>query len=78
MDTSDNGPEIMKTHYDPEVDILYIKLRKGPVHDSEELANDVRVEYNRDRKIIALEISNARRNIASVLAKSIAEQIPAS
>lgn len=65
----------MKVHYDPEVDILYIKVGKGPIHDSEEVDQDLRLEYNRDKKIVALEILNARRNVASVLAKSIAEQM---
>ncbi|MEM3079440.1 MAG: DUF2283 domain-containing protein [Thermoproteota archaeon] len=36
----------LRINYDAEEDILYIIIREGPIADSKELDEDVRVEYN--------------------------------
>lgn len=61
----------IKMWYDEEVDILYLLLKKGEAVDSEELEENIRVEYNEKGEIIGLEI----RNISKYLAKSIAEKL---
>ena len=61
----------VKMWYDEEVDILYISLKEEEAVDSEEIEDDIRVEYNKDGGIVGIEISN----ISRYLAKSIAEKL---
>lgn len=58
----------MKANYDRENDILYVIVREGPAYDSEELDDDVRIEYDKNGKIIGVEILDASRNIGRVMA----------
>lgn len=67
----------MRVRYDAEVDILYITTGKGPVADSEEICEDVRLERNKNGKIVAIEIMNARRSVGRALAQTIAQRIRA-
>ncbi len=67
----------MRAHYDPEVDILYLTIRRGPIIDSDELDEDVRLEYDQKGGIIGIEISNARKNLARPLSATIARQLKA-
>lgn len=54
-------------HYDPQVDALYIAMRKGPENEFVEVAPGVHVELNRKREIIGVEILNASQFLKSVL-----------
>ena len=65
----------MRVWYDQEVDILYISLGSGPAVDSEELDQDVRVEYGEEGKIIGIEVMNARSNLFGVVANEIAGKL---
>ena len=67
----------MKANYDRENDILYVIVRDGPTFDSEELDDDVRIEYDRKGKIIGVEILDASRNIGRVMAQEIAQRVKA-
>ena len=67
----------MKTTYDEETDILYVVVREGAASDSEELGDDIRVEYDGKGKIVGIEIQNARRNIGKPMAQEIAQQVKA-
>ncbi len=67
----------MKVHYDPDVDILYLIIRGGPIVDSKEVDEDVRVEFGRNGSIVGIEVSNARRNLARPLSEQIAKQLKA-
>lgn len=67
----------MKVNYDPEEDILYIVVKEGPVFDSEEIDEDIRLEYDEGGDVAGLEIMNARRNLAKTLAQEIAKEIKA-
>ncbi|HLE64589.1 MAG TPA: DUF2283 domain-containing protein [Candidatus Bathyarchaeia archaeon] len=67
----------MKAHYDPDVDILYLVIRRGPIRDSRELDEDIRVEYDKNGTIVGIEISNARKNLARPLSATIAKQLRA-
>ena len=39
----------MKVNHDPETDILYIIVKEGPVFDSKELDDEVRIEDQQRR-----------------------------
>ena len=39
----------MKVSYDTETDILYMIVKEGPIFDSKELDDDVRIEYRQRR-----------------------------
>ncbi len=67
----------MRAHYDPDVDILYLTIRRGPISDSKELDEDVRLEYDQKGAIVGIEIANARRNLARPLSATIAKQLKA-
>lgn len=65
------GKNKIKMWYDEYVDILYISLREGEGIDSEEIKENLRVEYNKKGEVIGLEISN----ISKLLAKTLAEKL---
>jgi len=55
--------------FDEETDVLYVSLRKGASVDSEEIEEDVRIEYDTQGQIIGLEISEMTGRLAKPLAK---------
>jgi len=59
------------------VDILYLTIRRGPITDSKELDEDIRLEYDQKRAIIGIEITNARKNLARPLSATTAKGIKA-
>jgi uncharacterized protein YuzE len=67
----------LKVNYDPEEDILYIVVKEGPIFDSKEIGEDIRLEYDKSGEVAGLEIMNARKNIARTLAQEIAREIKA-
>ena len=67
----------MKATYDEENDILYIVVREGPASNSEEIDDDIRVEYDKKNKIVGIEVQNARRNIGKAMAQEIAQRVKA-
>jgi uncharacterized protein YuzE len=67
----------LKVNYDSEEDVLYIVVREGRVFDSKEIDEDIRLEYDEKGEVAGIEIMNARRNIAKILAQEIAREIKA-
>lgn len=67
----------MRAHYDPEVDILYLTIRRGPINDSKELDEDVRLEFDKKGGIVGIEIANARRNLARPFLTTVAKRFKA-
>ena len=65
----------MKVTYDQESDILYLAMRPGPAYDSEEPDEDIRVEYDKKRRIVGIEVLDARKNIGKVMAQEIAQHV---
>ncbi len=53
----------MKVKYDQEVDVLTIRLSKAPVEESDQDKPGVILDYDKDGKIIGLEILNASKQI---------------
>jgi uncharacterized protein YuzE len=48
-------------NYDPEADVLALKLREGLVVDEELLDNDVVLGYDGDGKIVSVEVLDASK-----------------
>ena len=69
--------ENVKVWFDEETDILYLSLREGISVDSEEVAEDVRVEYDKQDQIIGVEIHNITKMLAKPLARQLKEAVKA-
>ena len=48
----------MNIKYDETTDSMYFKLSSEKVYESEELEDDIIVDYNENNKIVAIEILN--------------------
>lgn len=69
------GEDSVKIWYDEEVDILYLSLRKGKAVDSEEPAEGIRLEYGKNRELLALEIERARERLLKPIAQQLVQEI---
>jgi uncharacterized protein YuzE len=67
--------ENIKVWFDEDDDILYISLKKGPAVDSEEVSDNVRVEYDAHDQIIGIEIYHISKMVAKNLAKELKETL---
>jgi len=61
--------EIMKVRYDPEADILYIFIKEGKIKDTEEIDEDLFVEYDENGNIVGIEIWQAGKYVVSEILK---------
>ncbi|MEW6201328.1 MAG: DUF2283 domain-containing protein [bacterium] len=66
------GKDKVKVWFDEEVDILYISFGSGFSVHSEEVGDNVRLEYDEKGKVIGVEISDITKKLASPLAKQLA------
>jgi uncharacterized protein YuzE len=57
----------MKTIYDPETDTLTFILRKGSVKESDELKEGIIVDYDKEGRIVSIEILDASLHTAKPL-----------
>jgi uncharacterized protein YuzE len=56
--------------YDPEADVLVVKLREGAVADEELLDNDAIVGYDREGRVVYVEVLDAsKKGLISALAE---------
>ena len=69
------GKNKVKVWFDEEVDILYISFGSGFSPHSEEVENNVRLEYGKDGKVIGIEIADITRRLAKPIAKHLAEAV---
>ncbi len=67
--------ENIKVWFDEGADILYISLKKGAAIDSEEVSDNVRVEYDVHNQIIGIEIYHISKMVAKNLAKELKESL---
>jgi uncharacterized protein YuzE len=67
--------ENIKVWFDEDADILYISLKKGAAIDSEEVSDNVRVEYDVHNQIIGIEIYHISKMVAKNLAKELKESL---
>jgi uncharacterized protein YuzE len=49
----------MRIHYSRDVDALYIRLRETDIADSDEVAEDIIVDYDSNGKVVGIEIISA-------------------
>jgi uncharacterized protein YuzE len=63
----------VRISFDEESDILYLSLKEGVTVDSEEIIEDVRVEYDEDGQVIGIEIFNITKMLATALGKRLKE-----
>ena len=53
----------MKMRYDSEVDALYIRILDEKAFESEEVSEDIVVDYTKDNKVIGVEVLNASKRL---------------
>ncbi len=56
--------------------VLFV-IKEGPVFDSREIDDDLRLEYDKTGEVAGVEIMHATRNIARILTQQIAREIGA-
>ena len=59
----------MRVEYDPEADILYIRVRDKEVKDTVDLNDDVWADLDENGEIVGIEIWRARKNAISEILK---------
>jgi len=65
----------IKISFDEENDVLYLSLKPGVAVDSEEITEDIRVEYDEKGQVIGIEIFNITKMLASAVGKRIKEAL---
>lgn len=53
----------MRVEYDSKIGAMYIWLRKGTYHITEELAENVMIDLDKKGRIIGIEILDATKNL---------------
>jgi len=59
----------VKVEYDPEADILYIRIKKGQAAKTIDLGEDVWADINDTGEIIGIEIWQARKHVIREILK---------
>ena len=54
----------MNSRYDPEADILYVRLAESEIVESEEVRPGVVLDYDADGRIVAVEFQRATTHVA--------------
>lgn len=54
----------MKVIYDPETDTMSIILRNDKISESDEIKEGVIIDYNKEGKIVSIEIMDASEQVA--------------
>jgi uncharacterized protein YuzE len=65
----------IKISFDEENDVLYLLLKGGVAVDSEEIAENVRIEYDAQGQVIGIEIFDITKLLASALGKRLKETL---
>ncbi|MFO7967235.1 MAG: DUF2283 domain-containing protein [Archaeoglobaceae archaeon] len=61
----------MKVRFDPEADILYILIKEGEISDTDEIDDDLWIEYDKEGSIVGIEIWNAGEKVIMEALKKI-------
>lgn len=64
----------MRFHYDKKEDALYIRFNENPYQKSEEVQEGIIFDYDKNGKIIGIEILNASQKFPSQFRKEILKQ----
>lgn len=54
----------MKVIYDPETDTLDVIFRDGPVSESDELREGIVIDYDKEGRIVSVEVLDASRHVS--------------
>ena len=71
----------MKVEYDPEADIIYIRIREDKIVDTVDLDEDVFADLNERGEVVGIEIWQARKYVISEIlgclekAKSVSSSV---
>ena len=65
----------IKVWFDEVSDILYVSFKEGPSVDSEEVKEDIRVEYGKEGEVLGVEIHNVTKMVAKSLGVHLREAI---
>ena len=49
----------MRIHYSHEADALYIRLKENDINNTDEIADDIIMDYDKDGNVIGIEILSA-------------------
>ncbi|MCL6707066.1 DUF2283 domain-containing protein [Pseudomonas sp. R2.Fl] len=52
-----------KLEYDPVADAAYIRISNEPVLETEEVSAGIMLDYDKEGRIVGLEVLNARTNL---------------
>ena len=56
--------------YDPEADVLVVKIAEGKLHDEVLLDNDIVIQFDENRNVIGIEVWDAsKKGLLKVLKK---------
>ncbi len=55
----------MKTLYDPDADALFVRFADAAIVESEEVAPGVVLDFDSERRIVAMEFLDARRPLTA-------------
>jgi len=61
----------MKVQYDPEADILYIKIRDDKVENTVDWDDDIFADLNEKEEVVGIEIWQARKHVISEILKHL-------
>jgi uncharacterized protein YuzE len=65
----------MKIHYDEQIDALYIHLDDSDIIESEEIQPGIIFDFNKNNKVVAIEILNVKFNLPQANLKQIQFEI---
>jgi uncharacterized protein YuzE len=54
----------MRVRYDEQVDILYIRIKETPYHESDEIKEGIIMDYDKNGNVIGIEILDASEYLA--------------
>jgi len=52
----------MRIHYSPDVDTLYIRFKETDIEDTDEINENLIIDYDRDGNVVGLEILCAAKS----------------
>ncbi len=66
-----NHDDMVRVEYDPKADAMYLWLRKAKYDISEELAENVVIDLDKNGRIIGIEVLDASKNLGKELVTRI-------
>lgn len=61
----------MKISYDPKVDAMYIRFKRGKYDHTKKITDEILVDLSNDGKVLGLEILDAKRQFGEIKPEKI-------